>query len=326
MANSVILSQVGDIILCLGNNVPAGYLSLGEETRLVRSSYPELWSWAQKNTTVLTDSAWLAEVNANGSCAYFSSGDGSTTFRLPKINAILKANTSGTVGAFNKAVFKSTHFHGLGQMDNNNGTWGRLAYTNATYPTGTQGYFWNGSGGLSTPPDYPDYSGDIITSNNLIDTNGTTTSETPTPASVNLILAIRYTTEYQASASILEESNTIEAINDLANAVSTSGSIAPSLLHMEETGYILYSWGELRQWGKGSAGIKQETIKFPIEFGEYSPSHINITIEDPDNSLTAPVTANIVSKTSAGFTYKLIGIDNQSHANVRVRWHAFGRS
>ena len=325
MANSVILSQVGDIILCLGNNVPAGYISLGEGTSLLRSSYSELWSWAQKNTEVLTDDAWNTEFNTNGSCAYFSSGDGSTTFRLPKIQSILKANASGTVGAFNKAIFKSTHFHGLGKMDNNNGIWGRLSYSNATYPAGSTGYFWNGSGGHSTTST-PDYSGDIITSNDMTNTSGSDNTEAPTPASVNIVLAIRYTTEHQATATILSESTTVAAMNDLANAVSSSGNIAPNLLQLDDTGYILYSWGELRQWGIGSEGVLTETIAFPVEFGSLPPTHINITIEDPDNSLTAPVTANITSKTVSSFTYKLIGLEGQPHARVRIRWHAFGRS
>lgn len=325
MANSVILSQVGDIILCLGNNVPAGYISLGEGTSLLRSSYSELWGWAQENTNVLTDADWNTEFNTNGSCAYFSSGNGSTTFRLPKIQSILKANNSGAVGKFNKASFKSPHFHGLGKMDNNNGTWGRLNYSNATYPLGSTGYFWNGSGGHSTTST-PDYSGDIITSNDMVNTSGSGNVEVPTPASVNLVLAIRYTTEHQATATILNEGTTLTAMNDLANAVSSSGDIAPSLLQLEDTGYILYSWGELRQWGIGSEGVVTETIAFPLEFGSLAPTHINITIEDPDNSLTAPVTANITSKTVSSFTYKLIGLEEQPHNRVRIRWHALGRS
>lgn len=324
MATSVNLSQVGDIILHLGATPPAGYISLGEGTSLSRTTYSELWAWAQENTTVISESAWQSAVSNQGSCAYFSSGDGSSTFRLPKLQSILKANSSGTVGAFNAAVYNNMHFHGLGKMYDNNGYWGRYAYSNATYPSGTAGYYWNGKGG-HTLVDNPDYTGDVITSNNMINSSGASSSGVPTPATVNLMLCIRYTLDYQPSATTLDESAALAAVNELADAVSAAGTIAPELIALEDTGYILYSWGEMRQWGYGNTGLTSEAIAYPITF-LIPPAQINCTIEDSQGVLTAPVTVNITNRSESGFTYKLLGADGQDLTGVRVRWQALGRA
>ena len=78
-----ILSKVGDITLTLGLNPPAGFLSLGEGLVLNRTQYSELWTWAQSNMKIITESEWQTLANAqDGNCGFFSSGDGSTTFRL----------------------------------------------------------------------------------------------------------------------------------------------------------------------------------------------------------------------------------------------------
>lgn len=55
----------------------AGYL--GKNGQLVnRSDYPRLWQFAQDSGLLVTDSAW-----SNGKYGCFSSGNGSTTFRIP---------------------------------------------------------------------------------------------------------------------------------------------------------------------------------------------------------------------------------------------------
>lgn len=40
------------------------------------------------NRTVLSESEWQAQVTANGFCPYYSSGDGSTTYRMPLIKGV----------------------------------------------------------------------------------------------------------------------------------------------------------------------------------------------------------------------------------------------
>ena len=177
-----IISKVGDLALTLALNPPAGFLSLGEGLVLNRIQYSELWTWAQNTMKIIPESEWQELANAqDGNCGFFSSGDGSTTFRLPKITSLLKMSELAEVGNYNKSEYSNLHFHGLGRMQNNNGNWGRYGYSGAKYPSGTSGWFWNGSGGTGTSGG-PDASGDIITSYNIGDSG-----KAPRPASINIV-------------------------------------------------------------------------------------------------------------------------------------------
>lgn len=71
------ITPVGTTKIVETNTVEAGWLSHdGQE--LSRATYADLWDWAQANTTVVTEAAWQA-----GEFGRFSTGDGSTTFRMP---------------------------------------------------------------------------------------------------------------------------------------------------------------------------------------------------------------------------------------------------
>lgn len=67
----------GTTILVNGTTAPTGFLK--ENGALVsRTTYAALWAYAQASGRVVTEAAWSA-----GDWGAFSSGDGSTTFRLP---------------------------------------------------------------------------------------------------------------------------------------------------------------------------------------------------------------------------------------------------
>lgn len=53
-----------------------------------RSSYPELWSWVQSQTGYLiSESEWQSKASLNdGPVPYYSTGDGSSTFRVPDLS------------------------------------------------------------------------------------------------------------------------------------------------------------------------------------------------------------------------------------------------
>jgi hypothetical protein len=73
-------SPLESISGCLSMAVNQGQLS-----RV--GAYADAWDAISKQagSVLISDTAWLAEVAANGCCAKFSSGDGSTTFRIPYI-------------------------------------------------------------------------------------------------------------------------------------------------------------------------------------------------------------------------------------------------
>lgn len=64
---------------------------------LSRAAYPAFWEWVKKTGAYVSDSEWMAIQGSspNGSVSVYSSGDGSTTFRMP---------TVGADGGFTRAV------------------------------------------------------------------------------------------------------------------------------------------------------------------------------------------------------------------------------
>lgn len=76
---------VGHMYWSVEPNVPVGRLpALGATYN--RALYADLWAWANSVGLVKSESEWQAIASANGgNCAYYSSGDGSTTFRVPKL-------------------------------------------------------------------------------------------------------------------------------------------------------------------------------------------------------------------------------------------------
>jgi hypothetical protein len=93
------------------------------DDELLRADYPRLWYWAQTYGTVVTDVEYLgdSETDRRG-C--FSSGDGSTTFRVPDlitrkahIRALDPDDTERDPGEF-QADQMPEHTHGMPVGDN----------------------------------------------------------------------------------------------------------------------------------------------------------------------------------------------------------------
>ena len=89
---------VGFMYFSLEKTVPTGKLP-AQGTLYNRNLYADLWKYAQDNNLVISESEWQSIANANnGKCEYYSSGDGSTTFRVPKIpNTIVGEVSDGDV-------------------------------------------------------------------------------------------------------------------------------------------------------------------------------------------------------------------------------------
>lgn len=78
----------------LANTPPDGCLAL-QGALVSRTAYPELWAWVQANAPLITESAWQAQAAVQSSVGTYSSGDGSTTFRLPLITDFIRGSAAG---------------------------------------------------------------------------------------------------------------------------------------------------------------------------------------------------------------------------------------
>lgn len=74
--------------------IPEGGVPYCGQT-VTRATYADLWTYVQNQGLVKTESEWQAWASSHGgNVPYYSSGDGSTTFRMPKIIGYLKGASS----------------------------------------------------------------------------------------------------------------------------------------------------------------------------------------------------------------------------------------
>lgn len=91
---------VGAIVAFAAANAPAGWL-IANGAQLSRTTFPALWAHAQASGAIVSDATWLA-----GRPGAWSTGDGSTTFRIPDMRGLF---------------LRAFHF-GSGSYDDNTGT------------------------------------------------------------------------------------------------------------------------------------------------------------------------------------------------------------
>lgn len=126
--------QLDDAVANVG--LPIGYPMLSYEAynftvvafggEFNRADYPKLWAWIEAYPEfLLSEAYWQIKNNTDGMCAYYSSGDGVNTFRVPNLNeAFFRASNRG-VGTYQADEFKEhTHSYEMGnrssQYDSNN--------------------------------------------------------------------------------------------------------------------------------------------------------------------------------------------------------------
>jgi len=112
------LLATGDIRFSLSPTPQADEVKLNGAA-LSRTTYAGLWAWAQANSVVVTDAAWAAT-----SWGAFSSGDLSTTFRVPDFRGEFprffddgRGVDSGRVFGDGEADMFKSHVHARGAIE-----------------------------------------------------------------------------------------------------------------------------------------------------------------------------------------------------------------
>lgn len=129
---------VGFTFAILANTPPAGCLRIDQGSLVSRSAYPDLWTWVQANAPLITETAWQAQAAVQTSVGAYSSGDGRTTFRLPRIVDFVRgSDLSRNIGTWQNDA-----------LQNITGTFGGIEssappVTGAFYNTGVA---YNGAG------------------------------------------------------------------------------------------------------------------------------------------------------------------------------------
>ncbi|WP_051183048.1 phage tail protein [Desulfocurvibacter africanus] len=143
---------VGTVVWVPGTTPPPGMLAVNAGDVIGRSTWPELWEFAQASGLLVTDTEWQAQASVHSSVGNFSDGDGSTTFRLPKLVDYLRGadpSNGRPVGLWQGDEFKA-HNHQLSSSWFNIGSAG--SGTTLSGALVTQGLTTGSSGGFETRP------------------------------------------------------------------------------------------------------------------------------------------------------------------------------
>lgn len=95
LVNSIGNLPIGFEFLQINPNTPSGCLPFrGVSTTYNREEYKLLWNWLlTQGSYLISDALWWEKFNANdGNVPYYSTGDGSTSFRVPNINAYVRGS------------------------------------------------------------------------------------------------------------------------------------------------------------------------------------------------------------------------------------------
>ena len=81
-------------------NIPENCLACEGQT-VSRTEYPALWNYVNGNCDPISDTEWNETAESTYTyCHKFSTGDGSTTFRLPKFASFIELNSNTEAGTF----------------------------------------------------------------------------------------------------------------------------------------------------------------------------------------------------------------------------------
>jgi hypothetical protein len=127
--------------------LPPGYvLLLGAE--LSRATYPDLWAFAEGTGRVVSEAAWQSAYAANGgNVGFYSSGNGTTTFRTPRIVVYVRGGEIAESGDY-LADAIVTHRHYGGTVTSALSTGSTAFVRGTTAPQDASGY------GSSGPYDF----------------------------------------------------------------------------------------------------------------------------------------------------------------------------
>lgn len=92
-------TPIGTIEQKLVSKAPPGWVIM-QGGLYNRSEMPLLWAWVQEYGLLVSEVQWQTENTQNGSCAYYSTGNGSTTFRIPNLNCISSGGPQNKAGVY----------------------------------------------------------------------------------------------------------------------------------------------------------------------------------------------------------------------------------
>ena len=247
--------SVGDLWMGFDSKSKPANVQLYAGQLLSRASYEAHSAFVLGgNRTVLSESDWQAQVSANGFCPFYSSGDGSTTYRMPLIK--------GVHPQFVAALAEAGQYIKAG-LPNITGT---ASARDSDISDVVSGAFYQGASKYGLAFSRWDTSGsecfDASRSNPIYGK-----SDTVQPPSVTCVLG-----EYVVgSVAVLGEANAESLLTSVTQLESSVGALQNGVgrtsAYVIETwssgtsGYRLWSDNWIEQWGILTTSVSENTVK-----------------------------------------------------------------
>ena len=305
-----ITRAMGDYWFSIDGTIPPGGLPhLGH--LVSRSTYGDFYLWLEGTKTILSDTEWLAYANSHGGCCpYYSSGDGSTTFRTPSYDqSFLKVlSTISETGKWEKAGLPA-HYHKI--------------FTYQESGTGESGFgnfITSNSGTVSNYMNVRNYAGEIF--NSSIYGN----SDTVTPQNFGILVGV-----YAVGAIV--PVGTTDAEKIMSGVTRVEGLLGNKIDKVSVSSYVIETYSSGTEWYRkysdgwieqsntlnldGSSKTYTVSYRFPFKNTNYYISTEGIYSSNGGTDHQESMN-EFVSKSSTGFKKYIWG--NMTH----LRWVASG--
>lgn len=291
--NGVMNNFLGAVEWFLGTRgaMPGGHLAADGQL-LSRATYPDLWKAISTGVLQsITDASWHATPTGRGS---YSTGDGSTTFRMPDLNGVWTHPTDSTLNSI-PALF----LRGDGAVANTGSGVGVIRWSAAPNITGG---FWQTNWGNVSQQSYGAFYTDILdTGQNLGPTPGSGDK-----ADVSKFDASRVSTVYGRDSTAEVRPNSVKGIwlirvNGLFSAANTNFNVITEDTALPATGTIVYG-GDIRSAYR-VAGAETNVARLRSKYIIGTDKYASLSIDGGTGEMTVS-SGGEVSSTSTN-TYRI---------------------
>lgn len=297
---------------------PAG-VQLFSGQLLSRKAYIDHWTLVSTKRTMVTEEEWQVMVAEQGFCQFYSSGDGSTTYRMPMVK--------GVHPKFVASLAEAGQYIEAGLPNITGRTYNANASGTNTYSEGALSNPYTGNDG------YPSNNASANKSRFIVfDASKSNpiygTSDTVQPPAVNIVLG-----EYVVgTVAVVGEADAESLLASVTTLESGVGRASAYVVETWDDGagnwYRKYSDGWIEQGGitTGNASTAGAVISLPMEFAntDYFLS-VNPVSEFPATN-AASIWAKYGDKTTTTFKCSTgyTGASNTAWQSYPVMWQAKG--
>ncbi|MGL4221386.1 MAG: gp53-like domain-containing protein, partial [Shewanella sp.] len=303
----------GTITARLSKKPEAGELALDTGALVSRVTYPDLWAWVQANAPLLSEADWQAQAAVQTSVGAYSTGDGSTTFRLPRLLDYFRGGAVADVGKWQGDAIRNIVASSIG---------GSAGRADRVFTHGDT--FFNGAFKFAhiSNANIPTGSGAGLGSLDFDASRVVPTADENRPKTIKVLYCVK-AFDAETNPGLVD----LTALaNEMAGKVDKTTYAADFAKNFGASGYQKLPSGLILQWGTTASAITSDgrlTVTFPIAF----PTNCLFVGGNPlddsiSGSLADVASVRFGSKTVTSFMAML---DSYSTANtLKIMWFALG--